>query len=956
MDGILDGLNEAQKAAVCSPASVLQVLAPPGSGKTKTLTARAAYLIAHQGIPPSAIIVCTFTVKAAREMRDRIEKALGPDIANKLILGTFHSICRRLLSRHGDRIGLDQKFGIADTADSKSIISKIIKQNDLSIDKGKARGRISRLKANRITAEQHATSTRAKNHGATSVDEELTILYAAYEEHLKLSNLLDYDDLLMRCADLLHTSPACVSRIEAVLIDEFQDTNHVQYDLMRLFSQYKNVISIVGDPDQSIYGWRSAEIENLQKMKNHYPETHVATLEENYRSAASILFAAQEVIEQDNERPQKSLAPTHSVGLPPTLRQLCCADAEALWIANEIQRICGLTGGLLNWNDFAILMRSASLSRLIEAALSKAGIPHRVVGGTRVFDRYEVRLVLDYLRVLDRPNHDEALLRVLNNPPRLIGAKTVKLLVEEAYDKKTCVWDLVLRVSRGSSHVIKDISSQAQKGIGAFVKIIVTSRNKLASSDGTRLESFVRTFVEKIGLRDHLKQKYSDQEEHTQRWSNVQELIAQSGDVEAAASKDLENLDEHLHDKEICLSLAETLPHFLANIALSTSLEEHSNADAPQKGQITLSTMHAAKGLEWPVVFIPAAYAGNIPHSRAENVDEERRILYVAMTRAQALLYLSYPLQDSMRNKTALSSFLLTDKVFSHLAHQGATMRCDNVQEIAIVLRRHIPSVENIENGRKSVHNVADDQFDSGPDVADEDSHRGHDRNCPRRERLPKCSSSHNGKRGSEEDANGVRPSKTSVREVGSVSHHTTMSMPQMLSTAELSCTKFVSARDIVRHESETETSLQNVANRASCTIKDKTIPAKQSKPLSKQSPSQSSLTGFLTKRTTTQDQLGDTRSGQRVAQKKTFLESPLEDISNSVVECASAGTSKKKFIRPAAAEVFKKPYLTPKDTQDNPSSHLQRKHGARPQMNGWDKRMERERSGGKASLTRKPL
>lgn len=404
MDG-MDGLNPAQRAAVTSPSAVLQVLAPPGSGKTKTLTARVAYQIVHDGLNPSNIIVCTFTIKAAREMQNRIQNFLGPDLAGRLILGTFHSIARRLLAIHGKHLGLDQKFGIADASDSKSIVARIIKRKGVTTNPGTARHRISGFKANGVTALQHAAST-AKSKKASTDTQEIDIIYTEYQEHLETSNLLDYDDLLLKCADLLRSYPRCLENIQAVLIDEFQDTNNVQYDLMMLFAQHKQVISIVGDPDQSIYGWRSAKIENLVRMQAHFPDTHVVNLEENYRSSSCILLAAQELIEQDNNRLQKSLSPTHSAGERPTLRHLCSAANEAEWIVSEIQRAAALTGGLLKWKDFAVLLRSASLSRLIESSLGKVGIPYRMVGGHRVSCMVHPSGVRDLLLALFAEYHE----------------------------------------------------------------------------------------------------------------------------------------------------------------------------------------------------------------------------------------------------------------------------------------------------------------------------------------------------------------------------------------------------------------------------------------------------------------------------------------------------------------------------------------------------------------------
>jgi len=375
-EGLLANLNQSQHAAVSSFADTLAILAGPGSGKTHTLTSRTAWLLA-QGLQPWNIVVATFTVKAAREMKERIGKLLGNGLESKLILGTFHSISRRYLARYGHLINIGKDFGIADSSDSLAIIKRIIKRNNYTIDPKVARSRISGRKSKggdvRITSSQKPAKKSVEA-------QEFEGCYEQYEEALKRSNLLDYDDLLLRCVDLLRQYPSCVSNVEAVLIDEFQDTNLVQFDLMRLLASQRKRITIVGDPDQSIYGFRAAEVKNYKRMLHQYPDTVTIALEENYRSSGAILLAALDVIKQDSSRVDKSLQPTHTVGTRPVLRKLMNAHREAEWIVTEIQRCKGMTGELLDLNDFAILLRSSALSRLIESALGKAGIAYRMVG------------------------------------------------------------------------------------------------------------------------------------------------------------------------------------------------------------------------------------------------------------------------------------------------------------------------------------------------------------------------------------------------------------------------------------------------------------------------------------------------------------------------------------------------------------------------------------------------
>ncbi|KAF2877136.1 P-loop containing nucleoside triphosphate hydrolase protein [Massariosphaeria phaeospora] len=623
MDILLDGLNAAQKSAVTSPASVVQVLAPPGSGKTKTLTARVAYLVNHERLQPWNIIVCTFTIKAAREMKERIQGMVGDKVAAKLILGTFHSVARRFLVRYGQEIGVAKNFGIADTSDSKAIIKRIIDRNQYGVEASQARGRISGLKAKGISAEQFAATTK-------KVDQhEFACVYSEYEDTLKVENLLDYDDLLLRCVDLLEKAPASVSSIQAVLIDEYQDTNNVQYRLMKLMAQKMKRVTIVGDPDQSIYSFRSAEIKNLLRMRVDYPESVVINLERNYRSSGCILSSAMAVIEQDESRPNKPVIATHCVGEQPTLRHLATAHIEAQWIVEEIHRTKTLTSGLLNYSDYAILLRSAALSLSIERALGKAGIPYRMVGGKRFFDRAEIKIVLDYLRVINQPNHNDALIRVINLPSRKIGDTTVKAMLEEAEVRKITLWKLILDCAQGKSTPKCKISKPAQQGIDTFVNIILTSRRKLLPADNEEcnLLDLISYILQKISFEAYLKSTHKDNWQ--ERWANVEELVVQATQMAAALADGEEVSDDALPVVEGIEqrqdTAADILSKFLANVALSTEIEK---PDGEEPNQVTISTIHAAKGLEWPIVFIPAVYDGSIPHSRAEDHDEERRLLY----------------------------------------------------------------------------------------------------------------------------------------------------------------------------------------------------------------------------------------------------------------------------------------------------------------------------------------
>ena len=648
-------------------------------------------------------------------MKERIARLLGNGLETKLILGTFHSVCRRYLVTYGHLIGLRKGFGIADSADSLSIIKRIIKRLDLNIKADAARSRISSSKAKGIGYEALALEATKKK---TVDQQEFVRVYEEYETQLASSSLLDYDDLLLRCVDLLRQHPTCVSNVEAVLIDEFQDTNIVQFDLMRLFATKQKRITTVGDPDQSIYGWRSAEIKNLKRMQKQYPDTLVIHLEDNYRSSGAILLAALEVIQQDESRPVKPLLPTHCPGTSPVLRKLPSAAIEALWIVSEIKRCIGMTGRLLNYSDFAILLRTAVLSRHVESAMGKAGIPYRMVGGQRFFDRIEIKVLLDYLRTVSQPDNNDALARIINTPPRRIGESTVKALLEEAEAKKSTLWSLVRDAVQGHSIPATKLSKTAEQGLGNFINIILTARIKMQESENSfSPQQLLEYIMKKLDFQAYLAKIYT--EDHENRWANVEELLAQASDCSPMLAidpdKSIEDEDEALPSIEGLEQgtqgrSEEALSRFLANVALSSELrtedEEDDEEEGPKK-KVTISTIHAAKGLEWPVVLIPAIYEGSIPHSRAEDTDEERRLLYVAMTRAQALLYMSCPMKNSQSEETTLSPFL-SKKLTPYLANKGPSFTHGTVQDMSQILRRACPTKQELGECYRKVDNTED--------------------------------------------------------------------------------------------------------------------------------------------------------------------------------------------------------------------------------------------------------
>lgn len=581
-----------------------------------------------------------------------------------------------------------------------------MKRLNLNIQPNTARSRISSQKAQGISWQELDDARHPK-----SVDkQEVVQVYREYESALASSNLLDYDDLLLRCVDLLRNHPQCVSNVQAVLVDEFQDTNIIQYQLMNLFAARNRRITIVGDPDQSIYGFRSAEIKNLERMQSLYKNTSVVLLEDNYRSSGAILGSAEQVIEQDTARPMKKLHPMHGVGTMPVLRKLPTAAAEAQWMVSEIKRCITLTGELLRPSDFAILLRSASLSRQIESELGKQGVPYRMVGGSRFFDRVEIRLLLDYLRVVSHPENNDALVRIINVPTRKIGEETLKILTAGAETAKLPLWTYIKDVAQGRRSSQKTLSKAASIGLSVLVGLIETARQKLHEClDDSSPRILLEFIISKLGFREYLTANYPLDEEN--RWANVEELLAQAGDSSASPQQedslpDIEGLDQNQgHVGE------EALSRFLANVALSTEVTKE-EGDQPQE-KVTISTIHAAKGLEWPVVFVAAVYEGIIPHSRAEDSDEERRLLYVAMTRAQALLYLSHPLRDSKNGEeTKTSSFLPGQIVDAKFRAVGPKLPDKTIFGIADILGRERPSQEAIVKGLQAgLPSVNDDMW-----------------------------------------------------------------------------------------------------------------------------------------------------------------------------------------------------------------------------------------------------
>ncbi|KIK97773.1 hypothetical protein PAXRUDRAFT_135598 [Paxillus rubicundulus Ve08.2h10] len=658
----LSCLNPAQSQCVEHPPALpLQILAGPGSGKTRVLTSRIAYLILHHGIDASSICAVTFTNKAAHEMRTRLVKILGKDTTDQIKLGTFHTICVLFLRKCGHLIGVQNNFTICDADESKKMVGKLLKRHedfmaskDLTLKEGVVLSMISKAKAKGETPEdvrpKTAKSAVSRNQtfkqiAFADVQQVFADVYRDYQTFLRQSNSLDFDDLLVFGVELFSKYPRHTKWCRHILVDEFQDTNTIQYELMCRIASANKCITVVGDPDQSIYGWRSAEVKNLARMQNDFTNVKQVFLEDNYRSAGSILAASMSIISQDNSRIPKTLRTSRPLGPQPMLRSFPTENDEASFLAYEINRMITQTAGMLGYGDFAVLLRFNALSRTIETALQREGIPNRILGGHKFFERTEIRDLLAYLQLVDNPEFVPAFSRCVNIPSRGIGEKALGEIIARAHKLKSSPLFVVEQIC---DHKIPDLKLSIRRKVAPFVATIRTLR-KLAA-EGRPPSELIRTSLKLIQYEEHLKKTQPDWE---LRWENVQELINfASEDVGGSGVGSLATSPDSKSSSDT------PLRQFLQASMLSSDGDKSSGHD---NGKVIITTCHAAKGLEWPVVIIPAVENGTFPFYRSEDIEEERRLLYVACTRAQVMLYLTHAVKrkSAGEQKTRdLSAFL----------------------------------------------------------------------------------------------------------------------------------------------------------------------------------------------------------------------------------------------------------------------------------------------------------
>ncbi len=627
MEAILRGLTEAQREAVCHLEGPLLVLAGPGSGKTRVITHRIAYLLA-QGVPASQILALTFTNKAAEEMRARVQ-ALVP--AEPVWIGTFHRFCARLLRSYAPLVGLQENYTIYDTEDSARLLRRVLSELKLDLWRSTPEAlasAISWAKNNLIRPEEYPAQS---GHPLGRVVPEV---YRAYQSALLAANAADFDDLLLHVASLLRDNPEIRRELDAryrfILIDEYQDTNLAQYAIARALSiDYPN-LAVTGDPDQSIYGWRGANLNNILEFERDFPNVHVVRLEQNYRSTRRILRVAAELISHNIKRKQKNLYTENGLGQPVRLVCYPTHRDEARDIAQQIAE--AVRSGGRRYRDFAIFYRINALSRTVELALRAAGIPYQLVHGVEFFQRKEVRDLLAYLRLLNNPRDEEAFLRCLQSPPRGIGKTTLQRLEQFARQTGIPLLEAVRQTEK-----IPNLDRRARSKLAEFAKLW----DRLSQAINRPVEEILGLVLSETGYRDQFD---ADTEEAQQRLANIEELLTACREF-----------DEHY-----------TGSHPLEDFLEQTSLVSDTDPWQTQQDTVTLMTLHASKGLEFPVVYLIAVEQGLLPHERSrdnlDELEEERRLMFVGMTRAQEELQLSYARYRDFRGQrkmTIPSEFLM---------------------------------------------------------------------------------------------------------------------------------------------------------------------------------------------------------------------------------------------------------------------------------------------------------
>ena len=625
MNSLLTGLNKEQQQAVQHTEGPLLILAGAGSGKTKVLTVRIAHLLA-QGVNPYEILAITFTNKAAKEMKSRVEGLVG-DVANRIWLSTFHSFCAKFLRFElNNFLGYNSNFTIYDTSDSQAVIKAALKALNLD-DKyypvGAMIGAISDAKNKLLFASDFRKQAR------DFYQEKVADVYEYYERELRKNNALDFDDLLLVAVKLLQSNEAVLDkyskRFRYVMIDEYQDTNHAQYLLAKLLASHWKNIAVVGDADQSIYAWRGADIQNILDFEKDYPNCTSIKLEQNYRSTKIILDAANAVIENNEGRPKKNLWTDKTEGAKIQHFTAQSEHEEAAFIGDTIAKKHDIHG--VPYGDMAILYRTNAQSRVLEEALIKRALPYTMVGGTKFYDRKEIKDVLAYLRVLYNPFDDLSLLRIINVPKRSIGATTVAKLQDYARANGTSLFMTLTQL-----HLVDTIKGKTKEKLEEFGILIFTL---VAEMEDKTVLDILESILDRTGYLAQLEESTDPQDQA--RAENIGELLS--------VAKDFQDTNPN-----------GTVEDFLEQVALVNDVDSFEQ----EESKVTLMTLHAAKGLEFPIVFLGGLEEGLFPHSRTlmnpEEIEEERRLAYVGITRAEKELYISNATTRTVFGRT--SSYL----------------------------------------------------------------------------------------------------------------------------------------------------------------------------------------------------------------------------------------------------------------------------------------------------------
>ena len=613
---ILEGLNPKQREAVETVEGPILIVAGPGSGKTRVITQRVAYLVRVCGVTPHRIAAVTFTNKAAREMRQRLSPLLGPGIRD-LTVATFHAFCAMVLRRDGAAINLDRNFVIYDDSDQLELIKRSMKEVEVDPKRFSPRAvqsAISGAKSQLLGAEGFALRKESYFH------EIVSRVYQRYEDLMAQSAAVDFDDLLLKTYSLFHDVPEVAGKYQGryihLMIDEFQDTNVAQYAIARQLSQKYRNLCVVGDPDQSIYSWRNADIRNILSFQDDYPEAKVIALEESYRSTQTILDAARELIAANTQRVEKELWTGNQPGVPIVVGEGYNEQEEAQIVIKEISDLS--RDEKYSLGDMAVMYRVNAQSRALEEACLRYGIPYQVIGGLKFYQRQEVKDLTAYLRLVANPTDDVGLTRIVNVPSRGIGRRTLDELTRAARDADVSMYtaiELLADARDQAEQASKPLAPRAVRALTDFKNLI----DGLASESETLdLLELIDLTLERSGYKRYLQEEAERGEE---RWDNIQEFRATARD--------------YLH-----LGVRDALTAFLENVSLVSDVDSlEDKADA-----ITLITLHQAKGLEFPVVFIVGMEEGILPHSRSiddpSELEEERRLCYVGITRAKERLYL----------------------------------------------------------------------------------------------------------------------------------------------------------------------------------------------------------------------------------------------------------------------------------------------------------------------------